>query len=268
MKRLVSLMFHDVYERDPSESGFRGPAANRYKLTVAELEAQLAGVAVVRPEGPILVGESRQRDGGPPAFAITVDDGGVSYYTRVANRLEARGWRGHCFITTSRIGQPGFLDEGQIRELHARGHLIGSHSVSHPRRFGALRWDDMVREWTESRAVLADIVGEDVTVASVPGGNFSPRVAQAARAAGLRVLFTSEPETCVRSVAGCAVIGRFAVRCGCAPDFARRLGVLEPFTMRREWLAWNAKKLIKWALGAAYPHLATGAYGGGDNHAR
>src|ERR1039458_5638385 len=31
--------------------------------------------------------------------------------------LEDRGWRGHFFITTDRIGTPGFLTESELRDL-------------------------------------------------------------------------------------------------------------------------------------------------------
>ena len=53
----------------------------------------------------------------------------------------------------------------------------------------------MVSEWSRSRAMLEDILGHAVDVASVPGGYFSAVVARAAREAGIRVLFTSEPVT-------------------------------------------------------------------------
>ena len=74
---LVSLLFHDVYAANPHESGFVSPAADRYKLSVAEIDAQLSGLGQFSD------------------FRITVDDGGVSYYTQLADRLETRGWRGH-----------------------------------------------------------------------------------------------------------------------------------------------------------------------------
>ena len=257
MTRVVSLLFHDVYETHPSESGFQGLAADRYKLTVAEFDAQLAGLARQRTDRPILVTESLPERSRVP-YAITVDDGGVSYYTRVAERLEARGWRGHCFVTTGMIGQPGFLDARQIRDLHRRGHIIGSHSVSHPTRFSACRREEMVREWEESRKVLADIVGVAVTAASVPGGYFSPLVASTAAEAGLQMLFNSEPDTRVRSIAGCTVIGRFMVRAGYPPDFAFKLGGLAPAVLRREWIVWNAKKILKTVLGDAYVRVTGG----------
>ena len=257
--RALSLLLHDVFERDPSESGFSGPAADRYKLSVRELDAQLRGLSSVRRDAPILVPRRWPGRGTDTPFLLTVDDGGVSFYTRVADRLEALGWRAHCFVTTSCVGRAGFLDVRQIRELHRRGHVIGTHSVSHPTRFSACGWDEMVREWTESRRVLTDLLGEDVTVGSVPGGYFSPTVAAAAREAGLSVLFTSEPTTRVWTVCGCLVLGRFSLRRGHRPDFAARLGGMRTSTLWREWLVWNAKKRAKALLGSIYPRVTAGA---------
>jgi peptidoglycan/xylan/chitin deacetylase (PgdA/CDA1 family) len=261
MSRLLSLLLHDVYRSHPAESGFPGRAADRYKLSLAEFDRQMAELAEVRKDRAMLVTEevSPRFDGGP--FAITVDDGGLSYYTIVAERLESLGWRGHCFVTTGAIGCSGFLDAPQIRELRARGHVIGSHTVSHPRRFRGCPWTRMVYEWRESRKRLADIMGEDVTIASVPGGSFSPRVAHAAREAGLRLLFTSEPQTRVVEVGGCTVLGRFTVRAGCRPDFTRRLGRLEAGPRLKEWMLWNVKKRLK-SLAMVSPGSDVGALAG------
>jgi peptidoglycan/xylan/chitin deacetylase (PgdA/CDA1 family) len=270
---LVTLLLHDVYGDSPAESGFPGPAAARYKLRREQFEAQLAGLASLAGGPPVLLGTSPAFPGGSTrGLAITVDDGGLSYYTIVADRLEALGWRGHCLVTTSCIGRPGFLDARQLRELHARGHVIGSHSVSHPGRFSACSWADMLHEWRDSRCALADLLGEDVVVASVPGGYFSPRVAEAAGQAGLRVLFTSEPQTRIGRRAGCAVVGRFTIRPRHPRDFARRLAAGEIGARGREWLGWNLKKLLKTCLGEAYVRLArrrdtVGLLGGGsDQH--
>ena len=52
--------------------------------------------------------------------------GGVSFHTPIADMLEPLGWRGHFFITTGRLGQPGFLTSAQVRELHARPCGIGT----------------------------------------------------------------------------------------------------------------------------------------------
>ena len=267
MMRMVSLLFHDVYAADPRESGFASDAADRYKLSASAFEAQLQGLASVRADAPLLAGEpgsleSSESQAGHSPFLITVDDGGVSYYTMLADRLEALGWRGHCFISTDAIGSRGFLDAAQIRELDARGHVIGSHSASHPSRFSACSVDRMREEWTRSRQVLEDLLGHAVVVASVPGGYYSRTVAHSARDAGLRILFTSEPITSIHDEQGCTSVGRFVIRRGDAADTARRLVLPSPWTRWNAWARWNAKGAIKPILGPAYMRVADVVLGG------
>ena len=247
----VSRLVPDVFVSDPGESGFHSPAAGRYKLSLAEFDAQLAGLSR-------LSGEAARAD----EARITFDDGGVSFYTLVADRLEEHGMRAHCFVTTACIGRRGFLDEAQIRDLDRRGHVIGTHSVTHPSRFSTLGRDEMGREWTDSRKALEDILGHAVIAGSVPGGYFSNLVAATAAEAGLQLLFNSEPVRLTRDVAGCVVAGRFTVRRGAPPDFSRKLAHATPWTRYREWAAWNAKSLVKPVLGSSYPRVADWIYGG------
>jgi peptidoglycan/xylan/chitin deacetylase (PgdA/CDA1 family) len=267
--RAISLLFHDVYVADPAESGFVSDAANRYKLPVAEFDAQLEHIAGVRADAPVRIGGLRQSGhagvvahgaGGSTEqnrpYTITFDDGGVSYHTLIADRVEARGWRGHCFVSTDFIGQRGFLDTAQLRDLDARGHVIGSHSASHPARFSTLPFAQMLREWRNSRLLLEDLLGHAVHVGSVPGGYFSATVARAARDAGLTALFTSEPITTMEQRDGLTVIGRFTIRLGDAPDAAMRLLAREPWARSVAWASWNAKGLVKPLLGPTYSRVA------------
>lgn len=259
--RAISLLFHDVFMDDPGESGFVSAAANRYKLTVADFDAQIDGVAAARTEPPILASAFEHCDDQNVAahitpFAITVDDGGASYYTTVAERLERRGWRGHCLVTTDFIGGRGFLSRTQIRALAERGHVIGSHSASHPARFNRLPFHRIATEWARSRAALEDIIGQRVDVASVPGGSYSPVVARAAGEAGIRVVFTSEPITRVATSSGCVLVGRFTIRRGDANDLARRLVSASSGARAGAWASWNAKGLVRPLLGPSYASIA------------
>ena len=258
--RAISLLFHDVYLADPRESGFASNAADRYKLSSRDLDAQLGGIRRTRPDAPATIPAPLMIPGGadqpaPLPYLITVDDGGASYYAVLADRLESRGWRGHCFVATDFIGTPGFLTAGQIRDLDARGHVIGSHSASHPPRFSACHPTAMRREWLRSRLALEDLLGHPVTAGSVPGGYYSRRVAEAAGDAGLRVLFTSEPTTTIQLEHGVHVVGRFTLRRGHPPDMAARL-LGSPRTRSIEWMRWNAKAMVKPMLGPVYPRLA------------
>jgi peptidoglycan/xylan/chitin deacetylase (PgdA/CDA1 family) len=244
--RPVSLLFHDVYEADPCESGFRSRAADRYKLSVLQFEAQLDGLLELRIADP----------GSRIPAVITVDDGGVSFHTVIADRLEALGLRAHCFVSTDYIGERGFLAPQQIRELDERGHVIGTHSASHPTRFSTLNQSDMRREWSDSRQRLEDIVDHPVTVGSVPGGYFSRAVAEAAAAAGLQTLYTSEPTTRPSMLDGLVVVGRFTIRRGHPADMALRFASAAPWARCGAWVEWNAKALVKPVLGASYARVA------------
>ena len=242
----VSLLFHDVYVAERRESGFTSLAADRYKLSVREFEEQLAG----------LTGE------GVPTPRLTFDDGGASFYTIVADKLETRGIHAACFVTTGYIGRPGFLSVAQIRELDSRGHVIGSHSATHPFRFNLLSRDAMRHEWTASRQALEDIVGHAVISGSVPGGYFSRDVGRVAAESGIQLLFNSEPVRSAYEIDGCTIAGRFAIRGGAAPDFSQRLVQRAPWTRSLEWASWNAKSLVKPLLGWSYPLVADWIHGG------
>ena len=95
-----------------------------------------------------------------------------------------------------------------------------------------LGWDRLLREWNVSCRILSELVGRPITIASVPGGAFARPVAEAAAAAGIKVLFTSEPTTRVKSVDGCLVLGRYAVRRHTPPEFSSAIvsGAIWPRT--------------------------------------
>lgn len=253
MSRMLSLLFHDVYVTDPAESGFEGEGAARYKLPLAEFSEQLERLAAVLESRPVLAGQEHGDLDTP--VAITVDDGGLSYHSQVAELLEKHGWRGHCFVATGWIGRPGFLDRGHLRDLHQRGHVIGSHSVTHPTRFAACSYPEMLREWRDSRAALEDILGAAVRIASLPGGYYSRQVAESAAQAGITMLFNSEPETRLRDVQGCTVFGRYTIRRGDGPAYPARVAAHAFGARQAAWFMWNSKKLAKAALGSEYPKL-------------
>lgn len=255
MNELITLLFHDFYLHSADESGFAGAAADRYKMSLAGLRTHLASIEQVRDDAPVLVTSMLPETSTTPPFALSVDDGGLSYHSIFAPCLAERGWVGHCLVTTGQIGKPGFLHKQHIRELHEAGHLIGSHSVTHPPRFNTCSWEQLVSEWSQSRAELEDIIGAQVSVGSIPGGAYSREVVLAGREAGLTLMMTSEPETRRQLVDGCEVFGRFTLRANSPPDLSGRLVRQGESAQRQQWLAWNAKKLLKKSLGTGYLHL-------------
>lgn len=244
--RVCALLYHDVVPDGQYElSGFQSPDADIYKLSLEEFARQLDAIS-----GSVnvpLVRADALHDGtaSSPATLITFDDGGASATMYVANMLEERGWPGHFFITTDWIGTKGFMTADELRALRKRGHVIGSHSASHPARMAACSSRQLEAEWNASVARLEDVLGERVDVASVPGGYYSREVAASAAAAGIRVLFNSEPIMRIHEVDGCLVVGRFGVQQGVPASWAAAVvrGERAPRVMR--YLHWNGKKLLK-----------------------
>jgi peptidoglycan/xylan/chitin deacetylase (PgdA/CDA1 family) len=242
MNRIV-LLYHDVVEPgDYRSSGFQSPDADIYKLDRAEFQRHLGAIAA-NSGGVQLITAAREMPGSQ--VLLTFDDGGASAHSRIAGMLEARGWRGHFFVTTDYIGRPGFLSAPEIRALRDRGHIVGSHSCSHPARMARCAPAEMDREWRDSVAALSEILGERVDVASVPGGYFSREVARSASRAGIRVLFNSEPVTASNTVDGCEVLGRYGVQRGVPAEWAAAVAAGAFGPRWRAWAYWNAKKALK-----------------------
>ena len=183
---------------------------------------------------------------------LTFDDGGVSAVHTLADMLDECGWKAHFLVTAGRIGTAGFPDGPQIQELRRRGHVIGSHSYSHPTRMAHCTAAELDDEWQTKRALLTEILGEPVQVASVPGGYYSRPVAVAAARAGIKLLFTSEPVTSSQTVDGCLVLGRFTAKRGHPPHWSAAIVAGDRQLQIREYLYWNAKKAAKALLGGAW----------------
>jgi peptidoglycan/xylan/chitin deacetylase (PgdA/CDA1 family) len=241
----LTLLYHDVVPAGhPEASGFQSPDADIYKFSVEEFDRHLATIAAsVRAPLATMASSLALRGSGRPVL-MTFDDGGASAL-HIADALEKRGWRGHFFITTGSIGTAGFLDATGLRDLRRRGHLVGSHSESHPARMSACTRAQLDREWADSIGRLTDILGERIDVASVPGGYYSRAVAASAARAGIRVLFNSEPVTRLHDVDGCLVVGRFGVQQGVPASWAAAVARGDRAPRLQRWVFWNGKKLLK-----------------------
>jgi peptidoglycan/xylan/chitin deacetylase (PgdA/CDA1 family) len=246
--RVPTLLYHDVVAEDRAgdASGFPGGAAGLYKLTVSAFEQHLEALRSLGVGAPALA------TGRGGAFMLHFDDGGTSALELIAPRLEAVGWRGHFFVPTRYLGTSGFLDAEGVRELHRRGHVVGSHSWSHPERMADLPYRQIVEEWRRSRQDLEDIVGVSITIASVPGGFYSREVARAAGDAGVRILFNSEPVMTPEDIGGVEVWGRFNVNRRTPPSSAAGLVRGDVHLRASQYLLWNAKKVGKSFFGPVY----------------
>jgi peptidoglycan/xylan/chitin deacetylase (PgdA/CDA1 family) len=202
--KIASFLYHDISD-SPLESGFQRRSAMPYKQTRSIFARHLDRIA---KSGFTPTTLSDVNLGNPGKhILITFDDGGrgALYAAEELNRL---GWKGHFFITTDLLGTRTFLDAKETRHLYSCGHVIGSHSHTHPDIFRALSSEQMVNEWRTSCDRLSQVLGSACLSGSVPGGDVSRRVFQSADAAGMKFLFTSDPFLVPKQQGDCWILGR------------------------------------------------------------
>ena len=185
------LMYHDVYKASVQESGFQTDGANHYKIQESAFDEQIQQVKTL----PV---------------TLTFDDGGVSFYTIIASILEKNNLRGHFYIATNRIGTDGFMTEAQILDLYKRGHVIGSHSYSHPSDFRVMPFEQRIKEWETSVERLSIITGSPVTEVSIPNGFLQEGDLKIFKSLGITTIFTSKLGE-NRQVDGMKILGRVGI---------------------------------------------------------
>lgn len=263
---IVSLLYHDVVERGQFDSsGFSGRDADIYKFERAEFERHLAMIEHAAGCGNVGILPAAATKKDSKVLIFTFDDGGASALS-AAELLEGKGWRGHFFVTTNYIGQPRFLTAEQIRLLHSRGHVIGSHSCSHPLRMSYCSSAEIEHEWKESVRVLSECIGTQVISASIPAGYYSRRVAELAAASGIKFLFNSEPVSGAEGVGDCLVLGRYTIQQQVSATTAARIASGDWRPRFEQYVSWNSRKIAKRLGGTYYVALRKRLLNSGRNN--
>ncbi len=254
MKAITNL-YHDVVPvGDDEYSGFPGGAAGLYKFDVQTFKEHIHLTNKLISSPPMTVHECLKVTSKKP-FMLAFDDGGISAYTLIAEILRELNWKAHFFMTTDFIGKPGFLNKEQMLALIEEGHVIGSHSATHPTRMSEISNKQMLNEWVNSKKTLEDLLECDIDTASIPGGYYSLDVAKAAAEAGFKVLFTSEPLQKSFNVDGCEIVGRYTIFRRMSATQAANLAAGNFGTCFGQWFYWNLKKVAKKSAGGLYLKL-------------
>lgn len=233
-------MYHDVYAHDPNESGFLRERDLPYKMRADVFEEHVQNIC------DYCNSHNLTKD----HVVFTFDDGGKSFYTILASILEKHGLKGMFFVTTKYIGTETFLNEDEIRDLHNRGHIIGSHAHTHEHLY-TLTDIQVEQEWEQSIKILSGILGVPVEYASIPNGDTSKRVLQYAEKYGIKYIYTSEPTTKVSKFGDMDVIGRYVLLADSSVDY-----VMSIITSEKKRFILSCQrailKMIKTVLGNNY----------------
>lgn len=143
----------------------------------------------------------------PPRCVVITFDDGLSSDLIAAAELRRRGLRATFFVTWSRLGGAGFLNQHQVQELRRDGFRVGSHCLNHV-RLAELAPHEARRQLAGSKERLESLLGEPVDSVAVPFGSYNEQVIEGAVAAGYRSMMTSD---FALAVAGKYVLARLSV---------------------------------------------------------
>jgi peptidoglycan/xylan/chitin deacetylase (PgdA/CDA1 family) len=191
------FMYHDVCA--DSESG------DRYAVPLAMFREHLS---LLREQGFGVEDLPRLAEvASGPRAVLTFDDGLSSHYERVFPALLERGLTATFFVTTGRLGSPGFLSWSQLRAMSEAGMTIGSHGREHI-DYCSLESAAARRELSGSRVALEDGLGRAASTFSAPYGFLNRSLIESARQAGFDCICSSLPW--LASV-GARVVPRLAI---------------------------------------------------------
>ena len=141
---------------------------------------------------------------------LTFDDGNSSDYDIAFPALSACYFVATFFITTDWIGHDGYMHSSQLIELSRQGMSIQSHAHTH-KFLDEMSEKELHLELQQSKEILEDIVGREVSCLSIPGGRCNTRVIDYASKIGYKTIFTSIPFQLTQSL-GVTLVGRVGLR--------------------------------------------------------
>lgn len=162
-------------------------------------ELQEAGFQSVGPEGV-----TRVQDNSKLAVVLTFDDGFRNVLRHGLEPLRRHGFQAIQFLVTDLIGKTNaweqregeatepLMDEAEVRDWLSAGHLIGSHTRSHP-WLTRIPIEQAREEITASRKALGDRFGVGVDHFCYPYGDWNEAVRDLVAEAGYRTACTTEP---------------------------------------------------------------------------
>src|SRR3989338_520295 len=190
--RVVALTFQDGAPEGQERAG--GARDAFYRIQAGELDrllSQLRQRGYQTVSSKLFRGWPQSAAPMPKRAVMFMFAGGcASHFDIVASLLLRYRFSGTFFITTGRVGRPGYLAWEQLRKLVFLGMEIGSHGVSH-QVLTALPPHELGEELLASKRVLEERLGIPVRALAAPGGVWNGTVAEAAKAAGYDAVWIS-----------------------------------------------------------------------------
>ena len=182
-----------------------------------------------------------------PNICLTFDDGFSSDYDLVLPELKKIDATATFFIVTDLLDTPGYLNTEQVKSLSESGMQIGSHSATHP-NFLSLSATERIKELRDSKVILEEIIGKEVTIFSFPFGFYDHECVQDVFSAGYSICCTSKHGISSKLD---SVVRRNSVN---ANTSLNRLDKILNANLTQRW-SWKIEDIIKSILKRSFPQF-------------
>ena len=187
--RAINLMFHDV-KINPSRWN-----------TTPERFVEIMEIIAAHPNKDKVV--------------ITVDDAGKGNHQFMLPVFKNLGLKVYIFVPTCFISKgserSSYMTAAQIKEFADDGHIVGSHSHTHPENISLLSRNEIIDEWKKSKEILENITEKKVVSGSIPGGFYSHSQLHIMKDLGYKEIFNSIPTFKEKNLDNVKLAGRFSI---------------------------------------------------------
>jgi peptidoglycan/xylan/chitin deacetylase (PgdA/CDA1 family) len=184
------LLYHEVTDFPERAKQIRkmSPADS---LLTKQFEEQMAFLSD-RPNTKVVTSDDifAEAQDSSQKVVLTFDDGLIGNYLFAFNILEKYGYKATFFVTVNNISRNRYMSWDQLGALHKNGHLIQSHTMTHP-MLGECDESLITYELETSKKIIEDKIGAPVKYLSLPFGSSNERVIAVAKQLGYQGIFTS-----------------------------------------------------------------------------
>ena len=207
---ITILLYHEVTNLPERAMKVRkiGPAES---LMAKRFEEQMALISE-RPNTKVVTADDIFSRAGNNCkkIVLTFDDGLIGNYLFAFNILENYGFKAIFFVTVNGISGIRYMNWEQLSVLHKNGHLIQSHTMTHP-MLGECDEKRITYELEASKRIIEDKIGAPVKYLSLPFGSSNEGVIKIAKDTGYEAVFTSSCDS-RNSKSGLYQFGRMHVK--------------------------------------------------------
>ena len=135
-----------------------------------------AQLAALKDAGYEFLFADEWRETDRPSVILTFDDGYEDNYTNMFPILQKYGGRATVFLISDMVGDPGYLNEDQIREMASSGLVsFQCHTASHVDL--SYQTEEVLRDqFSRSCSYIESLTGKPVRALAYPAGSYNDLV--------------------------------------------------------------------------------------------